>query len=107
MAGMEYSPLFETRKGRGRLIYRPFAISLFVAVCFIWVYRLSHIPTKGEEYEKWAWLGLLGADLWFGLYWVLTQAFRWNLVFRQPFKNRLSQRSYALMHTFTYYYYIV
>ncbi|KAL5134497.1 Cellulose synthase-like protein E2 [Glycine soja] len=52
--------------------------------------RFSHI-TKGED-GNWAWLGMLASELWFGFYWVLTQALRWNLVFRQPFKNRLSQR---------------
>ncbi|XP_020232856.1 cellulose synthase-like protein E1 [Cajanus cajan] len=87
---VEYSPLFETRRGRGSLIYRPFAISLFVAICFIWFYRISH-STKGED-GKWAWLGMFAAELWFGFYWLLTQAFRWNLVFRHPFKDRLSQR---------------
>ena len=34
---------------------------------------------------------MLAADLWFGFYWVLRQALRWNPVFRQVFKNRLSQ----------------
>ncbi|RZB99986.1 cellulose synthase-like protein E1 [Glycine soja] len=90
MGRVEYSPLFETRRCRGRFIYRSFAISLFVAICFIWHYRFSHI-TKGED-GNWAWLGMLASELWFGFYWVLTQALRWNLVFRQPFKNRLSQR---------------
>ncbi|PRQ35155.1 putative cellulose synthase (UDP-forming) [Rosa chinensis] len=37
-------------------------------------------------------MGLLGAELWFGLYWILTQSCRWNLTFRQTFKDRLSQR---------------
>ncbi|MED6159326.1 hypothetical protein PIB30_041324 [Stylosanthes scabra] len=87
--GMGYSPLFETKKGRGRIMYRSFAISLFVAIFFIWVYRVSHIPSNNK---KWVWLGLFGAELWFGFYWVLTQALRWNLVFRKTFKNRLSQR---------------
>ncbi|KAG4393538.1 hypothetical protein GLYMA_03G111400v4 [Glycine max] len=90
MGRVEYSPLFETRRCRGRFIYRSFAISLFVTICFIWHYRFSHI-TKGED-GNWAWLGMLASELWFGFYWVLTQALRWNLVFRQPFKNRLSQR---------------
>ncbi|XP_057428900.1 cellulose synthase-like protein E1 isoform X1 [Lotus japonicus] len=91
----ECSPLFETTRGRGRFIYRPFAISLFVAICFIWAYRFTHITTRtGEEdaTKYWAWLGLLGAELWFGFYWILTQALRWNLVYRQPFNTRLSQR---------------
>ncbi|XP_016173442.1 cellulose synthase-like protein E1 [Arachis ipaensis] len=90
--GMGYSPLFETNKGRGRVIYRPFAISLFVAIFFIWVYRLTHIPSKVEDGNIWVWLGMFGAELWFGLYWLLTQALRWNLVFRHTFKDTLSQR---------------
>ncbi|KAK4849895.1 hypothetical protein QYF36_001859 [Acer negundo] len=32
------------------------------------------------------------AELWFGLYWILTQALRWNQVYRSTFKDRLSQR---------------
>ncbi|KAL2332843.1 hypothetical protein Fmac_014056 [Flemingia macrophylla] len=92
MGSIEYSPLFETRRARGRVLYRPFAISLFVAICFIWLYRFSHIIGTKYENGKWAWLGMLAADLWFGFYWLLTQAFRWNPVFRETFKNRLSQR---------------
>ncbi|XP_058762560.1 cellulose synthase-like protein E1 [Vicia villosa] len=89
----EYSPLFETKKGRGRVIYRLFSISLFVAICFIWLYRFTHIITQQEDDGgKWAWIGLLASELWFGFYWILTQALRWNLVFRHPFKDRLSQR---------------
>ncbi|ESW18652.1 hypothetical protein PHAVU_006G058700 [Phaseolus vulgaris] len=89
---IEQTPLFDTKKGRGRLLYRSFAVSLSVCICFIWIYRFSHIiDSKGED-GKWAWLGMLGAELWFGFYWLLTQAFRWNLVFRQPFRNRLTQR---------------
>ncbi|XP_027930587.1 cellulose synthase-like protein E1 [Vigna unguiculata] len=88
----EHTPLFETKKSRGRLIYRSFATSLFVCICFVWIYRISHIiDAKGED-GKWVWLGMLGAEFWFGFYWVLTQAFRWNLVFRKPFRNILSQR---------------
>ncbi|CAI8593989.1 unnamed protein product [Vicia faba] len=88
----EYSPLFETKKGRGRLLYRLFATSIFVAICFIWLYRFNHIITQEEDGRKWVWLGLLASELWFGFYWILTQALRWNTVFRQPFKDRLSQR---------------
>ncbi|KAJ1410808.1 Nucleotide-diphospho-sugar transferase [Sesbania bispinosa] len=86
----EYYSLFETTRprGRGRLILRLFTISLFVATCFIWAYRLSHIPKDG----KWAWFGLFGAELWFGLYWLFGQALRWNPVYRKTFNNRLSQR---------------
>ncbi|PNX55845.1 cellulose synthase-like protein e1-like, partial [Trifolium pratense] len=85
--------------GRGRVVYRLFAISLFVAISLIWLHRFNHIITTNHTQQEeeddggiWVWLGLLGAELWFGFYWILTQAFRWNqLVFRHPFKNRLSQ----------------
>jgi len=105
---IEQTPLFDTKKGRGRLLYRSFAVSLSVCICFIWIYRFSHIiDSKGED-GKWAWLGMLGAELWFGFYWLLTQAFRWNLVFRQPFRNRLTQRCHLLLFylfSITFYFY--
>ncbi|MED6185009.1 hypothetical protein PIB30_052926 [Stylosanthes scabra] len=87
----EFEALFETKKARGTLIYRVFAVSLFVAICFVYAYRFNQILT-GEGTTRWTWLGLVAAELWFGLYWVLGQAFRWNLVFRKTFKSRLSQR---------------
>ncbi|KAK7278919.1 hypothetical protein RJT34_23958 [Clitoria ternatea] len=80
--------LFESSKGRGRHIQKLYAVSSFVAICFIWVYRLTHIPSNA----KWAWLGLFSAELWFGVNWLFGQALRWNLVFRKTFTNRLSQR---------------
>ncbi|XP_028200683.1 cellulose synthase-like protein E1 isoform X2 [Glycine soja] len=86
-SGEDYS-LFETRKDKGRHIRRIYAISLFVAICFIWAYRLSHIPAYG----KWAWLGLFAAELWSGFYWLFGQALRWNMLFRKTFINRLSER---------------
>ncbi|KAM3743949.1 hypothetical protein ACB098_06G015000 [Castanea mollissima] len=86
-----YLPLFETRRARGRVIYRLFVVSVFVGICLIWIYRVSHIPRKGKD-GKWGWIGMLGAEFWFGFYWVLTQALRWNQVYRCTFKDRLSQR---------------
>lgn len=99
MGSDEYVPLFETERARGRVIFRPFALSTFVGIGFILVYRLSHIPRNGED-GRWAWIGLFGAELWFGLYWVLTQALRWNCVYRRTFKDRLSHRSLSLLLTF-------
>lgn len=87
----KHFPLFETRKAKGRVTYRLFAASIFVGICLIWVYRVSHIPKQGED-GRWVWIGLLCAELWFGFYWILTQALRWNQVYRQTFKDRLSQR---------------
>ncbi|KAG4399945.1 hypothetical protein GLYMA_08G330600v4 [Glycine max] len=91
MAEEESYPLFETRRAKGRVIYTIFSLSLFVGILFIWVYRVSHIPREGED-GKWAWIGLLCAELWFGLYWLLRHPFRWNPVFREPFRHKLSQR---------------
>jgi cellulose synthase/poly-beta-1,6-N-acetylglucosamine synthase-like glycosyltransferase len=86
-----YLPLFETKRAKGRVLYRLFVISMFVAICLIWIHRVSYIPIKGED-GRWGWIGLLVAELWFGFYWVLTQAQRWNQVYRSTFKDRLSKR---------------
>ena len=96
----EKNALFETKRGKGSVIYRVFAVTIFVGICLIWVYRFSHIiPSKANQDQQyyyygtiWAWLGLLGSELWFGFYWILTQSFRWKLVFRTTFKDRLSLR---------------
>lgn len=89
MDSSEKYSLFETKRDRGRHFRRLFSISVFVAICFIWAYRLTHIPTN---HGLWAFLGLFAAELWSGLYWLLGQALRWNRVFRKPFHNTLSQR---------------
>ncbi|ESW18648.1 hypothetical protein PHAVU_006G058400 [Phaseolus vulgaris] len=91
MAEEKCAPLFETKRAKGRLFYKVFSLSLFVAICFIWVFRVSHIPRESED-GKWGWIGLLCAELWFGLYWLLRHPFRWNPLFREPFRHRLSQR---------------
>ncbi|KAB1215088.1 Cellulose synthase-like protein E6 [Morella rubra] len=91
MGSNGYFPLFETRRVKGKVIYRLFAVSVFLGICLIWVYRVSHVPRRGGD-GRWGWIGLLGAELWFGFYWVLTQAHRWNRVYRCTFKDRLSQR---------------
>ncbi|KDP39304.1 hypothetical protein JCGZ_01061 [Jatropha curcas] len=87
----ENTPLFETKRAKGRVIYRLFTVTLFMAICFIWAYRVLNIPRDGEN-GRWVWIGLLGAELWFGIYWILTQALRWNQLYRSTFKHRLSQR---------------
>ncbi|CAJ1971519.1 unnamed protein product [Sphenostylis stenocarpa] len=91
MGSDEKKSLFETSKDRARHIRRLYAVSGFVAICFVWAFRLSHIPAKGEP-GQWAWLGLFVVELWSGIYWVFYQALRWNLVFRKTFPSRLSQR---------------
>ncbi|KAL9316753.1 hypothetical protein ACSQ67_017754 [Phaseolus vulgaris] len=59
----EEKSLFETRKDKARHIRRLYAVSLFVAICFVWAFRLTHIPAKGEA-GQWAWLGLFLAEVW-------------------------------------------
>ncbi|KAI8557453.1 hypothetical protein RHMOL_Rhmol04G0012200 [Rhododendron molle] len=87
----EVLPLFETRRAEGRILYRPFAASVFVGIVAVWAYRASHMPGPGED-GRFGWIGLSLAELWFGLYWLLTQALRWNRLHRSTFKDRLSQR---------------
>ncbi|XP_002522779.2 cellulose synthase-like protein E1 [Ricinus communis] len=91
MGSDKHTPLFETRRAKGRVFYRLFAATVFVGICLICAYRLIHMPREGED-GRWVWIGLLGAELWFGLYWVITQSLRWQPVYRHTFKDRLSNR---------------
>ncbi|OMO55276.1 Cellulose synthase [Corchorus olitorius] len=92
MAKNGYVPLFETRPVKGRTFFKLFAASILVGICFIFIYRLSFFPLEGKSIEKWTWIGMFLAELWFSFYWFLTTACRWNCVYRIPFKDRLSQR---------------
>ncbi|KAF6153812.1 hypothetical protein GIB67_001045 [Kingdonia uniflora] len=83
-------PLFETKRGKGRIVYRLFAASIFVGICLIWVYRAANIPKEGAR--RLFWIGLFGAELWFGFFWIITQSVRWNNIYRYPFKDRLLER---------------
>ncbi|KAK9269765.1 hypothetical protein L1049_001543 [Liquidambar formosana] len=83
--------LFETKEARGRVAYKLFSSTIFMGICLIWFYRLINIPRSGEE-GRWAWIGLFVAEFWFGLYWIITQSVRWNVVYRYPFKERLLHR---------------
>ncbi|CAJ1963866.1 unnamed protein product [Sphenostylis stenocarpa] len=91
MAEEENSPLFEIKRAKGRVFYKVLCLSLFVGICFIWVFRVSHMPREGED-GRWGWIGMFCVELWFGLYWLLRHSLRWNLLFREPFRDRLSQR---------------
>ena len=92
MGSEGYSPLFETKAAKGRVVYRVFAASIFVGICLIWSYRVKFVGGGG----RWGWLGLFAAEIWFGFYWVITQAPRWNPIRRRTFKHKLSQRSASL-----------
>ncbi|XP_019193726.1 PREDICTED: cellulose synthase-like protein E1 [Ipomoea nil] len=87
----KYEPLFETRPGKGRAVYRLFAASIFVGIVCVWIYRVSHMPRSGE-YGRMGWIGMLGAEIWFGFYCFLTQTYNWNFISRQPFRHRLLKR---------------
>ncbi|KAL7599916.1 hypothetical protein Lser_V15G20886 [Lactuca serriola] len=81
--------LFETERGKGRKIYRVFAATVLVSVVWIWVYRATLMASASG---RWFWIGSFAAELWFGLYWMLTQSVRWNPTHRRTFKQRLTQR---------------
>lgn len=91
MGNDEYFPLFETKQAKGRLIYRVFATSIFVAICMIWIYRATFMPMKVEE-GRWGWIVLFMAEIWFSFYWFLTQVLRWDCIYRYSFKDRLNKR---------------
>ncbi|CAA0838649.1 Cellulose synthase-like protein E1 [Striga hermonthica] len=84
-------PLFETRAAKGRAFFKLYCLTVLVGIFLIWAYRLLHIPRAAER-VRCAWLGMFSAEVLFGLYWVLTQAARWRVVYRYPFKNRLFAR---------------
>ncbi|WCJ33116.1 cellulose synthase like E1 [Euphorbia peplus] len=87
----EYRPLFETRAAKGKLFYRTFAGTVFLSIILILVYRYVHVPKKGED-GRWVWFGLAAAELWYSLYWVVSQPLRWNQIHRFTFKDILSRR---------------
>ncbi|XP_024976143.1 cellulose synthase-like protein E1 [Cynara cardunculus var. scolymus] len=83
--------LFETKGGgKGWKAYKVFATTVLVSIIWIWIYRATQVPPAG--YRRWGWIGIFGAELWLGLYWILTQSVRWSPTYRRTFKHRLSQR---------------
>ncbi|KZV56351.1 hypothetical protein F511_00348 [Dorcoceras hygrometricum] len=85
--------LFETKVAKGRALYKLFSSTILVGIILIWIYRLVHIPRTGEP-GRYAWFGMFFSEFLFGLYWIITQSGRWNVVYRTPFKEKLSA-SYA------------
>ncbi|KAL3537194.1 hypothetical protein ACH5RR_000560 [Cinchona calisaya] len=86
--------LFETKAAKGgssAVAYKFFAFTVFVSIILIWLYRLICIPGAGEG-GRWVWICMFVSEILFGLYWIITQSLRWNVVHRIPFKNRLSLR---------------
>ncbi|KAK6154480.1 hypothetical protein DH2020_008728 [Rehmannia glutinosa] len=84
-------PLFETKTAKGRAAYKLYCLIVLLGIVWIWVYRLVHIPGAGER-GRYAWMAMFFAEVLFGVYWIITQACRWHVVYRYPFKDRLSTR---------------
>ncbi|OEL33359.1 Cellulose synthase-like protein E6 [Dichanthelium oligosanthes] len=82
--------LFATEKFGGRALYRLHAATVLAGICLVLYYRATDVPAAGSG--RAAWLGMLAAELWFGLYWVLTQSVRWCPIRRRTFKDRLAAR---------------
>ena len=88
---MSENSLFETKNAKGDLVYKVFASSIFAGILLIWIYRATHVIENGRI----VWMGMVGAEIWFGFYWILTQSHRWNRVYRRTFKDSLSKRSFS------------
>ncbi|KAK9091838.1 hypothetical protein Syun_026749 [Stephania yunnanensis] len=87
----EHLPLFGIEQAKNRTVYRLFSSSIFVCISATWVYRMIYVPERGDS-MRWTWILLFAAELWFALFWVLSQSFRWNRVRRYTFIDRLSHR---------------
>ncbi|KMZ60531.1 Cellulose synthase-like CSLE, family GT2 [Zostera marina] len=86
------SPLFEAKPaGRERSCRRLAIGSTILGILLILVYRWTHIPTGGKL-ERFVWIGMFISEIWFGFYYVLTQACCWNPLYYSTFKDRLSHR---------------
>lgn len=85
-------PLFETKEAKGRIAYRLFSSSMSAAICMIFAYRVTHMLDSLKQEKGLAWFLMSLAELWFAVYWVITQFVRWKPVYRYTFKHKLSQR---------------
>ena len=91
-------PLFGTKVAKGRRnLFRCYVASVFVGIILICLYRIIHFPSaNGQVLRRWAWMGLFLSELWFSLYWFVSQFSRWNPIHRYTFRDRLSQRSFLI-----------
>ncbi|XP_011097754.1 cellulose synthase-like protein E6 [Sesamum indicum] len=90
---VDVPPLFVTKAAKGRAAHRLLCFTIMVGIVLIWIYRLGHIP-GADRPGRYAWVGLSVSEVLFGLYWVITQAGRWRVVYRYPFRDRLSSTRY-------------
>ncbi|KAH6837712.1 hypothetical protein C2S53_003715 [Perilla frutescens var. hirtella] len=87
----EYLPLFESKAAKGRGLYWVYAVSMMIGISLICIDRVTHFPGENGV-RRWAWTGIFMAELWFIIYWIITQCARCRAVFRYTFKDRLSRR---------------
>lgn len=95
-------PLFETKASKGRIPFGFYVASTIVGIWLICVYRVTHLPEEGEV-GRWAWIGMFLSELWYILYWFVTLSVRWNPIYRNTFKDRLTQRSPSFLPSKTGY----
>uniref|UniRef100_A0A0E0M2H7 Cellulose synthase-like protein E6 n=1 Tax=Oryza punctata TaxID=4537 RepID=A0A0E0M2H7_ORYPU len=90
METTERRRLFATEKVGGRAVYRLQAATVAAGILLVLYYRATRVPAAGEG--RVAWLGMAAAELWYAVYWVITQSVRWCPVRRRTFKDRLAER---------------
>lgn len=83
--------LFATERLRARAPYMLYAATVAAGICLVLYYRVARAPAGGRA-AAWLWLGMLAAELWFGLCWIATQSVRWRPVRRRVFSDRLAAR---------------
>ncbi|XP_040383841.1 cellulose synthase-like protein E6 [Oryza brachyantha] len=82
--------LFATEKMGGRAVYRFQAATMAAGILLVLYYKATRVPAAGEG--RAAWVGMLAAELWCAVYWVITQSVRWCPIRRRTFKDRLAER---------------
>ncbi|KAI3680428.1 hypothetical protein L6452_35198 [Arctium lappa] len=87
MGEADHLPLFESKAAKGRVLFKLYAASMVMGMCLIFAFRAIHAPSG-----RYSWIGLSMAEVWFTLYWLITQLVRWNPVHHYTFKQRLSHR---------------
>ncbi|KAF3783547.1 Cellulose synthase-like protein E6 [Nymphaea thermarum] len=90
--GREEMSLHSSIGARGRTMYKLFVASNLAGIMGILYYRATNIPHEGPFLRLLVWAAMSLSELWFGLYWLLTQSARWDPIYRSTSKDRLSNR---------------
>ena len=97
MGNNDNLPLFVTKSAKGPILFQFIALSIFVGICLISVYRLTHIPER-KEAGRWAWMGLFLSGLWFFFYLLV---FHYGCSIEPPYIVTLSKTA-SLSGTYEY-----